>query len=483
MSRRRSLALLIIADACWVALSVRLALAVDSWRRSLPSMSLDAWYLLHWLTIVGIWLAALALCGAYDRRYLALRGRNLSLTMFGSAVATAASAVSFYLVPAWHMSRSAFVSLALTALLGVVLIRAVWLARERRVYLPEFLGVGDPELLAHVWRDLARVTGAACPLPVVSSNGDSPSRLPAGTVSCTPRSALETLERHGRELAVLSDGTIPSSQSARILTQASLNGSMVADVFTFYESYTGRAPIFRIEGKWIFRAQHHAPDHTAYFTKRLFDVVVTMLLLPLTIPVVAIAAVLIRLTSPGPAFFVQRRVGYRGHEFSLLKLRTMRPEASTAEEGIWTRPDDPRVTPLGRLLRATGIDELPQLWNVLRGDLSLVGPRPERPDVIRQLDSVLLPYMQRHVVPCGITGWAQIHRGSDVHFEDVLDKTRLDLYYARHFSLWLDAVILLRTFQMLLARARPAPSSLVTRETETTPAQRAVVYANGRSTG
>lgn len=116
------------------------------------------------------------------------------------------------------------------------------------------------------------------------------------------------------------------------------------------------------------------------------------------------------------------------------------------------------------MLRATGIDELAQLWNVLRGEISLVGPRPERPEVVRGIVQEVAPYLQRHVVPAGITGWAQVHRGGDSSLEDVVDKVRLDLYYARNFSLWFDIVILLRTFQMLLAHAKPAPAATVGQE-------------------
>ncbi len=240
----------------------------------------------------------------------------------------------------------------------------------------------------------------------------------------------------------------------------------MADVFTFYEMHTGRAPIFIVPGGWVFRIHHRAPECAAYLGKRLFDLVVTAALLPVVIPITAAAAFLVKMTSPGPAFFAQRRIGYRGREFSLLKLRTMRADPDRRGGELWTQRDDSRVTPVGRILRATGIDELPQLWNVVCGDLSLVGPRPEQPAVIAELEDSMLPYMQRHVVPSGVTGWAQIHRGGDVRFDDVLDKIRLDLYYARNFSLWFDILILLRTFQMLLAGAKPAPSASVTPQAE-----------------
>jgi exopolysaccharide biosynthesis polyprenyl glycosylphosphotransferase len=460
MVRRRSLALLMLADACWVAGAIRLALAVDGWRRSF-TVRVDAASASHLLAVVAVWLACLFICGAYDRRYLVLKGRSLGLTMAGCATATAAFAGGCYLVPAWHMSRSAFVVLGLSAGLGLVLIRAVWLARGRRTHWPEFLGVGDPELLATVWEKLARALGFRKSLAVVATGRDRRIPSPTGIRDCSMRDALQILRDGTREVVVLTDGTITSPQAAAILSHASLTGCTVADIFTFYEMHTGRAPIFIVPGGWVFRAHHRSPEWAAYLNKRLFDVLVTLALLPIAIPITAVAALLVKLTSAGPAFFTQRRVGYRGREFSLVKLRTMRADFDGSRNTAWTQREDPRITPVGRILRATGIDELPQLWNVLRGDLSLVGPRPEQPAVIAELENSMLPYPQRHVVPSGITGWAQIHRGGDLRFDDVLDKIRLDLYYARNFSLWFDVVILLRTLQMLLAGAKPAPSASV----------------------
>lgn len=483
MVRRWSLLVLVIADAAWLALSVRLALGVDSWRRSRAGVPLDVHSTLHLLGITVAWLTALFVCGAYDRRYLALKGRNLSLTMFGCVVATAACAAGCYLAPFWYVSRTAFVALGLTAGLGLVLIRSVWLTIGKRVYLPEFLGVGDPYILEAVWVELGEAFGTKQPLPVVSVGNIRIPRSLAGIRDCPKDSALAALERHGSNLVVISDGTILSSQAAYILSRASLAGCTVADVFTYFERHTGRAPIFIIPGGWVFRPDHRAPDWAAYIGKRILDLLVTLLLLPLTIPVLMLAALLIRITSPGPVFFTQRRIGYRGRDFSLIKLRTMRIEETAGAKSAWTKHNDPRVTPIGRLLRATGIDELPQLWNVIRGDLSLVGPRPEQPEVISELDNFILPYMQRHAVPCGITGWAQIHRGSDAGLDDVLDKIRLDLYYARHFSLWFDIVILLRTFQMLLAGAKPAPSAVVGTRQERSQARplRALAEAGSRT--
>lgn len=161
-------------------------------------------------------------------------------------------------------------------------------------------------------------------------------------------------------------------------------------------------------------------------------------------PVVLLAAWLIRRESPGPAFYRQRRCGERGRPFTLLKLRTMIENAEAATGPVWTRPDDPRRTRLGAKLRAWNIDELPQLWNVLRGDMSLVGPRPERPEFVEQFKDHIGRYMWRHVSRPGITGWAQINglRGQT----DLKERIRYDLWYLENWSLSLDFKIIARTF-------------------------------------
>jgi lipopolysaccharide/colanic/teichoic acid biosynthesis glycosyltransferase len=175
----------------------------------------------------------------------------------------------------------------------------------------------------------------------------------------------------------------------------------------------------------------------------------------LALPVLVAASAAIVAESGFPVLYRQRRMGLRGKCFTLLKLRTMTKEAEAGTGAIWSSPGDPRVTRVGAFLRRTGMDELPQLWNVLLGEMSLVGPRPERPEIVAELRRQIPLYMQRHAVPPGIAGWAQINHGGDTCLRDVLEKLRYDLYYAKNFSLRLDVRILLRTCQMALAWAKP----------------------------
>ncbi|MCB2198494.1 sugar transferase [bacterium] len=182
--------------------------------------------------------------------------------------------------------------------------------------------------------------------------------------------------------------------------------------------------------------------------KRAFDVLVSLLLLLLLSPVFLVLSLLVALSSKGPIFYKQTRVGIDGRPFPIIKFRTMRTDAEKKSGAVWAKPGDPRVTPLGRFLRRWSLDELPQLWNVLRGEMSLVGPRPERPEFVEQFEEEVPRYLERHRFRSGMTGWAQVNglRG-DV---PIADRTRFDLYYVENWSLGFDLWILAKTMTAVL---------------------------------
>jgi lipopolysaccharide/colanic/teichoic acid biosynthesis glycosyltransferase len=189
--------------------------------------------------------------------------------------------------------------------------------------------------------------------------------------------------------------------------------------------------------------------------KRTFDYAAAAGLLVLTGPLIALCAVLVRLTSRGPAFYSQERIGQFGRVFTIYKLRTMYHHCERLTGPTWSVPGDPRVTPVGRLLRAVHVDELPQLVNVLRAQMSLIGPRPERPEIAAQLAKAIEDYNARSAVLPGITGHAQVHLPPDTSVADVRDKVRLDRYYLGRLSIWFDLVTLARTGLMVVGLYRP----------------------------
>ena len=186
------------------------------------------------------------------------------------------------------------------------------------------------------------------------------------------------------------------------------------------------------------------------FAKRIFDIVTSTILLFVTLPVIILTAILIRLESPGPVLYHQERVGKHGRPFSLLKFRSMREDAEADGTPQWASQNDARCTHVGRVIRALRIDELPQLLNVLKGEMSFVGPRPERPKFVKDLAKQVNYYDYRHTVKPGITGWAQICYSYGASVKDAQEKLQYDLYYVKNHSFFLDLLILAQTAHIVL---------------------------------
>jgi lipopolysaccharide/colanic/teichoic acid biosynthesis glycosyltransferase len=236
----------------------------------------------------------------------------------------------------------------------------------------------------------------------------------------------------------------------RFLADRALAGTLVMHFKQMEESLTGRVAIEHLSennlGSLI-------PGIVYAKVKRLWDIAVTILLLPVLLPLIAVVAVLIKLDSDGPVFFRQERLGYRGRAFRMYKFRSMRhgPAAADAREAAMTRDEDDRVTRIGRTIRRYRIDELPQILNILKGEMSWIGPRPEAVPLSQWYEAELPFYRYRHIVRPGITGWAQVKQGHVAEVGDVLWKLQYDFYYIKNFSFWLDLLIIARTIRTVLS--------------------------------
>jgi exopolysaccharide biosynthesis polyprenyl glycosylphosphotransferase len=229
-----------------------------------------------------------------------------------------------------------------------------------------------------------------------------------------------------------------------------VDGMKVEDGIEFYEHLTQKLAIESLSPSCVlFSGTFRKPMH-ALVTRRLASLAVSVVGLVLTAPVILIAAILIKLESPGPVFFVQQRAGKGGRPFRLIKLRTMHNGHSQAPESVWSREVEDRTTRIGHWLRRLRIDELPQFVNILRGDMDLVGPRPEMACNVKEMADAIPYYALRHVVRPGVTGWAQVRNGYAVSLEEVTEKTRYDLYYIKHMSPSFDLRILADTAKILL---------------------------------
>jgi lipopolysaccharide/colanic/teichoic acid biosynthesis glycosyltransferase len=225
----------------------------------------------------------------------------------------------------------------------------------------------------------------------------------------------------------------------------------VQELAGFTERVFGRVPVDVINAAWFMHMIH--PLHRPYSraAKRVGDVAASLAILLVALPIIPLAWLAVRLTSPGGAFYSQVRVGEGGREFRIWKIRTMRQDAE-AGGAQWAQSNDPRVTSVGKFFRTTRIDEIPQLFNILRGQMSFVGPRPERPQFVAELEESVPYYRRRHMVKPGLTGWAQVRHGYADSIDAAADKLGYELYYLKHQSLFLDFVIFVETIRVVLLR-------------------------------
>jgi lipopolysaccharide/colanic/teichoic acid biosynthesis glycosyltransferase len=329
-------------------------------------------------------------------------------------------------------------ALALAVLIGAAAVRDLEIRVRltlRRVYF-----VGSGESLRELRRELAR--GAEASLAGAAA---AYSPLDADALADVIRSSKATVLVLDRDAA-----HAPAAVSAA--TVLSRSGLRVRDLLSYYEAEFKKVPLTELTTAW-FLFERPAQQHRALSAgaRRAFVMLSSGLLLLVSLPLIAGLMLLIRLTSPGPAIFRQQRVGKDGALFTLVKLRTM----TVAEDGaVWATDQGHRVTPLGRVLRRYRLDELPQLWNVLRGELALVGPRPEQVPIVERLEQQIPFYAVRHTIRPGITGWAQVNLGYSGSLAGTRAKLQRDLYYVKHRSLRLDLLILWLTLKAVITDPR-----------------------------
>ncbi|MGB0383276.1 MAG: exopolysaccharide biosynthesis polyprenyl glycosylphosphotransferase, partial [Ardenticatenaceae bacterium] len=252
------------------------------------------------------------------------------------------------------------------------------------------------------------------------------------------------------EIIVATEGKASQKTLQAVLDSREL-GIPITTMTTLYERVTGRVPIEHVDGNLDIILPMTRPSHTRLYLimARLFDLMAVFLSLPLLIILIPLIWLANHLSDPGDLFYQQERVGKHGQPFQIIKFRTMIMDAEKQTGAVWASEKDPRVTPVGRFLRQTRLDELPQLWNVFKGEMSIIGPRPERPHFVQQLTKEIPFYRARHAVKPGLTGWAQVKYRYGASAEDALMKLQYDLFYIKHQGPYLDLLILLKTVQVV----------------------------------
>jgi exopolysaccharide biosynthesis polyprenyl glycosylphosphotransferase len=453
LSERR--ALLFVGDLAAALLAVGAALTLWVWTASVPTDFASAFALSrgYWAVLAPLWL--LLNSGLYDLRAAASARATLRSLLFSGGVS-----LGLYLLVYFYAPPSSLLRLVVFYYLAAVLgLNLAW----RLVYIAVFT--------SRTFRRRVLVVGAGWAgrailaalreahtehFVVVGLVDDDPGKH-GQTVAGIPiigghEQLLEAARaRKVSDIVLAITGQIQGGLF-RALLDCQEHGMDIVRMPVLYEQIMGRVPIEHLQADWLVTSLGEAAqfNNLTRLIKRLLDLagaVAGLAGLLLILPFVSLA---IRLSSPGPIFYRQTRVGRAGRRFTVIKFRTMASDAEADGLARWAEPDDARVTRIGRFLRRTRLDELPQFLNVLRGEMSLVGPRPERPEFIAALEEKIPFYRARLLVKPGLTGWAQINYGYGASVEDAAIKLQYDLYYLKHRSLWLDLAVLFRTLAVVL---------------------------------
>ena len=295
---------------------------------------------------------------------------------------------------------------------------------------------------------------------------------------------LRDLVRHYRiETLIVATSLAREPKLLKILRPLRYHGIEILDYASFYELIAEEIPLNHIDDEWLLHAAMNSSRIHIRKIKRIMDVTAAFLGLIISWPIWLLTAVAIRLDSKGPILYRQRRAGLDGQPYTVLKFRTMYSGAEAESGAVWALKHDNRITRVGRFLRKSRIDEIPQLVNVLRGQMSLVGPRPERPEFIDQLAEKIPFYQERLLVPPGVTGWAQVKFPYAASIAASRRKLQFDLYYIKHMSLFLDLLILLKTFKTIAVGLRHSDDEALMEAVEPTAVSDDAVPAERKESG
>jgi len=383
----------------------------------------------------------------HDRRELVLR------LVQALGLAWVALALAFYAFPQLMLGRGISL-IALALALGLMVgwrISIHWLLGH-----PDFgekiLIVGSGTFAVEVAREMLERPDAG--YRIAGFVGSDPELL--GKSLINPRvigltSELdEVVRREGIDRIIVAMGERRGQLPTNELLQLSLAGTVnIEEGASFYERVTGRVSLDMIRPSWLIFSSRGRQTRISGITRNIVHRIVALVGALFSLPIAIVTAMLIKLDSRGPILYKQERVGKNGGAFTVMKFRSMRTDAEKAGP-VWAAEDDDRTTRVGKIIRKLRIDEIPQFWNILRGDMDFVGPRPERPHFVSQLAEEIPFYEQRHLIAPGLTGWAQIKYPYGASIEDARQKLQYDLYYIKNQSLMLDAIILFETVKIIL---------------------------------
>jgi sugar transferase (PEP-CTERM system associated) len=445
---------LILADAaivyCGVILALYLRLGLGGAAYELNDR--NGWLKIALASIVC--LVAFYFYDLYDYVVMTNRRELLLRLVQALGIAWALLAILFYFVPQLLIGRG-------VSVISVPLVLALIVGW--RVFIHSLTGhpeIGEKILVVGtgqtaldtaeaVWerRDAGyRIAG------FVSENGAKPLQKLGKSVILGKANELESVIRNERiDRVVIAVRERRGAFPTEALLKMSLAGDIsIEECTSFFERITGKVHVDMLRPSWLIYAGRRRDSPVKTALREVVHRSLALFGLIISLPVAILAALLIKIESRGPIFYKQERVGKNGRVFNVIKFRSMRADAEADGKPIWAAPDDERITRVGRILRKLRIDEIPQFWNILKGEMSFVGPRPERPHFVRQLAREVQFYDHRHLVAPGLTGWAQIKYPYGASVDDAIQKLQYDLYYIKNQSLTLDMVIVIETIKTVL---------------------------------
>jgi len=390
--------------------------------------------------------------GLYETSVSGTLGRSLARGVMVLLVALPLTYVIFGLLPSSFADRSS-VQLSMMAGVSALILRRAYLAHSsgmpaKRTRLLIF-GAGSAAQV--VSQTLAKADPNADIVGYVAGPNERETAVPRQLLLESDGTLQQMAHRLGvDEIVVALTERRAGSMPLRQLLDCKVSGTKVYDLNTHFEKTLGQIRIDFLSASWLIFGDGFNQGAWRTAVKRVFDIVCATILFALSSPLMLAAAVMIKLESAGPMLYRQERVGLNGRTFSIAKFRSMRTDAEKDGKPRWASANDDRVTRVGHIIRRLRIDELPQLINVLRGDMSLVGPRPERPFFVEQLTQEIPFYALRHSVKPGVTGWAQVRYPYGATVEDSQEKLQYDLYYVKNHTLFLDLVVLMETVGVVL---------------------------------
>jgi len=389
--------------------------------------------------------------GLYNKAYGGQMVTVLTRLIVSFVFGAIALALLFYIFPSIAIWRSAMAIAFAFGLFGIMVIRWIYLrvadlqAFKRRILV---LGVGKKaaRILALEREDQTRSYVCVGFVPM----SDTEPQVGDGQNIWGNMSLPELAQEQQVEEIVVAVEERRGGTPVNALLACKLAGIMVTDYSTFWERETGKVDLDTLHPSWMIFSDGFVGGPTQAAVKRVFDIASAIVLLFFALPIICLTAIAVRLESPGGVLYRQERVGLNGRTFMLLKFRSMRADAEKDGVPQWAAVNDQRVTRVGAFIRKVRIDEIPQIVNVLKGDMSFIGPRPERAFFVEELRQAIPYYFERHRVKPGISGWAQLNYPYGASIEDAKEKFQYDLYYIKNYSLFLDLIVLIQTVRVIV---------------------------------